>query len=263
MLFQPFQVLSVRKVPGELVSALPLTDCGVLCCGSGRGQLVLGSQVMSFHNGICLFFHNAGIPLLRYEEQGAEPYWIELKINHVDFEKKLYGQALRLPCEAAGFSRACELSRGSYDVLDQLLEMLLLEQASRLQPELGKPSGAVEYGDADAPRLGKLFVSLRDFLDKNLQNDFTASQLSAAVGCSHRQLNNLLQKHCGCTTLEFVNNYRIQKARLYLISSERTITQIAALTGFKSVHYFSRVFKKVTGLSPQAFRASFTGENEQ
>ena len=263
MLFQPFQVLSVRKVPGELISALPLTDCGVLCCGEGRGQVTLGARTLSFRHGICLFLYNAGIPALQFEGGSALPYWIELKINHVDLEKKLFGQALRLPCEASGISRACEISRGSYDTLDQLLEMLLMEQAARQLPDPVSPSGAVEYGEVDAPRLGKLFVALREYLDKNLQNDFTASQLAAAVGCSHRQLNNILQKHRGCTTLEFVNSYRIQKARLYLISSEQTITQIAAMTGFKSVHYFSRVFKKVTGLSPQAFRASFSQQDEQ
>ena len=109
---------------------------------------------------------------------------------------------------------------------------------------------------------GILSDKLREYLDRNIQNDFTASQLAEAMGCSHRQLNSILQKHFSCTALEYVNDYRIQKAKLYLLSSDRSITQIAGLVGFKSVHYFSRVFKKVTGVSPQAFRISGEGRSQ-
>lgn len=257
MLFQPFQILSVQRIEEEYLSSMPGEYCGILCCGNGSGQINADSKTLRFHEGICLFACEAGAMSLEFEQQASRLYWIELKINHVDLLQKFRCRLIRLHCSPRNMDKLCQ-DGGAFSTLYQLLELLLLEhmeQAGQASPSL---EALVGY-DGQPAELMNIYAAISAFLDANLQNDFTASQLAAAVGCSHRQLNNLLQKHNSCTTLEFVNEYRIQKARLYLIGSEHTITQIASLTGFKSVHYFSRVFKKLTGMSPQAFRSSCMG----
>ena len=59
-----------------------------------------------------------------------------------------------------------------------------------------------------------------------------------------------------CTASEFVNRQRMERAKLLLTTSDLTITAIAAAVGIKSIHYFSRMFKKFFGVSPREFRSS-------
>lgn len=258
MLFHPFQILSVREAAKVFPESMGSRLCGVLCFDEAQGRLRTDWLELSVQPGSCFFVYEDGELSFEPGSEGRPPVFIEMKINHVDLQQRLHGRVLKLGCEAGALRRSANSSDG-YAALEQILEFVLLD---RIQSEL--PAGEILAGAADSSGYAsseahRFFDRLREYLDRNLQNDFTASQLAEAMGCSHRQLNSLLQKHFSCTALEYVNDYRIQKAKLYLLSSDRSITQIAGLVGFKSVHYFSRVFKKVTGVSPQAFRFSDEG----
>lgn len=54
--------------------------------------------------------------------------------------------------------------------------------------------------------------------------------------------------------VDYRNEIRINAARSMLTNSDLSISEIAARTGFDDPYYFSRVFKKLTGVSPRAFR---------
>ena len=60
----------------------------------------------------------------------------------------------------------------------------------------------------------------------------------------------------GQTVLEYVQTLRIKAAKKMLRNDEMTVTQMAELLGFDSVHYFSRLFKKYTGVSPTDYLRS-------
>ena len=60
----------------------------------------------------------------------------------------------------------------------------------------------------------------------------------------------LFREETGTTPIEYRNRLRIQRACQLLRGRECTIGEIAALLGFESVYYFSRVFKKLTGVAP-------------
>lgn len=258
MLFRPFQVLSVSRITDRDPISLPSPACGVLCCTNGSGRICVGNEEIPFRQDLSLFVFTPVPIWLVSETQELLIYWIELKINHVDFCRSLTGQVLRLPCKAGMLTHTSLAAAGncqSVDTLDEILELLLLDT---VQNELDKdsPTGLVLDDRATSPELRRLYTKLRDYLTENLQNDFTAAQLADAVGYSHRQLNAILQKHSSCTISEFVSNYRIQQAKLLLLGSNYTITEIAAMVGFKSVHYFSRFFKHSMGMSPQSFRTA-------
>lgn len=54
---------------------------------------------------------------------------------------------------------------------------------------------------------------------------------------------------------QFQNSIRISRAQDLLSSSDLSVSEIAAQTGFDSVYYFSRHFKQSTGLTPKAYRS--------
>lgn len=57
----------------------------------------------------------------------------------------------------------------------------------------------------------------------------------------------------GLSPMQYLNNQRMEKAKDFLLSNTMTISNIAHLVGFDDPLYFSRVFKKYTGVSPQMY----------
>jgi YesN/AraC family two-component response regulator len=92
------------------------------------------------------------------------------------------------------------------------------------------------------------------YLHQNYVNPLTRSEISNAVGVSENYLNEIFRRELGISPLECLTRFRIQKAKELLCSSAKSITAIALQTGFDDAAYFSRVFRKVEGLSPQAYR---------
>jgi AraC-like DNA-binding protein len=56
------------------------------------------------------------------------------------------------------------------------------------------------------------------------------------------------------TPIAYLNRYRITQAKRLLRETDQSITEIALTVGFSDSSYFSRVFRRETGLSPDAFR---------
>lgn len=96
---------------------------------------------------------------------------------------------------------------------------------------------------------------IRIFLECNLSRHITLSEVCAHAGMSRSGLCTFLRNNKGQTLTEWINNLRIDKARELLISSPASISQIAYSVGFSDIAYFSRTFRKHTGISPSHFRA--------
>lgn len=82
--------------------------------------------------------------------------------------------------------------------------------------------------------------------------DFEA--LAREFGVSYTTFRRRFRQQTGVAPAQFQNTIRINRARDLLSSTEFSVTEIAEQTGFDTVFYFSRVFKKKTGLTPKAFR---------
>ena len=59
------------------------------------------------------------------------------------------------------------------------------------------------------------------------------------------------------TIISYVNKLRIESSKSLLLSSDLNISEIASTTGFFDINYFSRIFKKYTGISPTDYRKNF------
>ena len=83
-----------------------------------------------------------------------------------------------------------------------------------------------------------------------LQEICTAGKVGKTKGIS------LLDQYLNKTPMEYVCNYRIEKSCCLLKKTDKTITQIAYETGFSDGSYFSKMFRKRMGMSPQNYRKS-------
>ncbi|WP_045520798.1 helix-turn-helix domain-containing protein [Neobacillus niacini] len=66
----------------------------------------------------------------------------------------------------------------------------------------------------------------------------------------------LFKKATGLSPMQYINHFRISRAKDDLRFTKLTITEIAEKNHFSSIHYFSRMFRKLTGQTPREFRES-------
>lgn len=92
------------------------------------------------------------------------------------------------------------------------------------------------------------------FISQNFDQDITLQHISEVVGLSSNYLCSLFRKELGIGINEYLIQVRIDKAKKLLLETNLKSYQIADKTGFTDTAYFSRLFKKVTGVNPNEFR---------
>lgn len=84
--------------------------------------------------------------------------------------------------------------------------------------------------------------------------DLTAHALANKMAMSRTQLHRKLKAICNKSTTQFIREQRLELAVKLLRNSDDSISEIAYKTGFNSISYFNRIFKKTFNESPTTFR---------
>ncbi len=92
------------------------------------------------------------------------------------------------------------------------------------------------------------------YIHQNYTRSFSLIELSETIGVSKSYLSRIFKLDSGITLWDYLNRFRVQKAKELLLLSDASITEIAGNVGYDDVGYFSRVFHDVCGCSPRAFR---------
>lgn len=100
--------------------------------------------------------------------------------------------------------------------------------------------------------------SITMYFKEHLGEEIHFSDIVKKAGLSSTGLKNLFKEYTGMGVMQYYNYLKIEKAKNLLIMDELNATQIANLLGYESIHYFSRQFKTITGLSPTEYRNSLT-----
>jgi len=94
------------------------------------------------------------------------------------------------------------------------------------------------------------------YIRENISSKFTIEQLAEKACLSRAQFFRKFQREMGETPVQFVNKERLRLAKRHMLQHRRTVTQACFESGFQSLNYFSRTFKKYEGMSPNAWRSS-------
>lgn len=92
------------------------------------------------------------------------------------------------------------------------------------------------------------------YLHQNYARPLTRWQIAESIGISEDYLTRLFNRELGISPWDYLNRYRILKARKLLTTTTESIGVIARQVGFTDQSYFSRVFRKVVGISPQEYQ---------
>lgn len=91
-------------------------------------------------------------------------------------------------------------------------------------------------------------------IDADLTANLSLQSLSKQLNISNSYLSALFRKETGQTLTDFINQRRIQHAMYLLESTRLQVQTVAQHCGFLDVHYFTKVFKRVTGHTPRQHR---------
>ena len=98
---------------------------------------------------------------------------------------------------------------------------------------------------------------LKDYYKENKQKEHgipSVQYCGKAMNMSPKYLSDLLKKETGKSTQDHIHQYIIEKAKNKLLNSKESASEIAYALGFEYPQYFSKIFKKKTSMSPNAFR---------
>lgn len=120
----------------------------------------------------------------------------------------------------------------------------------RTEVNLFTPLGSIDC-QAQLPRLQPVL----DWIDNNLScHEITVGDLARQVFVSETHFRRLFQKVFGVSPVQFIRQRRIDRACALLRTTDLPIKQVAQSCGFAEDAFFSRVFHRLVGTSPAAYR---------
>ncbi len=132
----------------------------------------------------------------------------------------------------------------------RLAELLLLN--------IGKRSGEERFIPSESEQLHAhpSVVKAVQYLRQHMDGPTTMQALCSHVGASPSHLQKLFRRDIGITIMQYHRFLRIAKAKYMIRQQTHTMSEIAEMSGFSSVHHFSTCFKQVEHLSPTQYAAT-------
>lgn len=107
-----------------------------------------------------------------------------------------------------------------------------------------------------------LFQEILQFLEFHICESLTVTDICSCFPISRSALQALFHEKYGCGIMEHFNNMKIRRAKEIIRSGTMNLTETAYFLSYSSLPYFSKQFKKVTGMSPMQYANSVKGLTE-
>lgn len=233
-----------REVYGAAagLDAAPLT---VVLVSSGRAGVQAGGTVETLRAGELLLAANETLALSPEVECHA------LAAGFAGTAAQAAGKTLLRPLRSD--CAACPMAA-------QLLGELAGAMAHGVGAELSALGYhvlcALAHADEAAPRLPPLAADAVLAIRQNYAGLYGVEELSAQLGVSKSHLVRVFSAAMGISPGQYLTQVRVEAAKALLARREYTLEVVATLCGFSGANYLCKVFKKATGQTPAAYRAS-------
>lgn len=99
-----------------------------------------------------------------------------------------------------------------------------------------------------------LIHDIAQYLEQHYHKDISLQDIAGRFYLSREYISRKFKQEFGITLSDFLGNIRIEKAKLLLLNPHFRISQVAEMVGYQDEKYFSKVFKKLTGQTPNEYR---------
>ncbi len=188
-------------------------------------------------------------------EEGWDENWIGFSGDHARRLMSRFFSPLRPVLHAGHDEALVSLIREVADLLDapgpgyqQIVAAKTVEALARIR---SLDMARTRRRDPHGERIRRARCHLLEHAD----HDVDLEALARELGMSYSRFRARFRDATGLPPKQYHLAIRINKARLLLLETDLTVSEIASRLGFSSVHYFSRVFRQKMGLPPSHLRA--------
>ncbi len=195
-------------------------------------------------DGIAVILQELKNRLLPYRENGKLVYdcYMEV-IGMIVYGLKEFSTELEIPT-VAHYEKLYETYFSLEDVfngLEQEISALLEKYTENIKQAETKPI-----------RLAKQYIN------DNYNLALSLESISAQIGFNPAYFSTLFKKETGKNFMEYVMEIRVQNAKNLLAATNKTLVDISIEVGYSDFKYFSKVFKRITGLTPSEYRKLYS-----
>ncbi len=203
------------------------------------------SIVVSFSSNSRLmkFFENKILTFSDYEKALLKAIIDEASIAYPDTLNEVWAESL-------GKNKSGVI--GSDQIIRQNLELLLvslIRSNDATKPIIKKQ----KENKRASEQCTKIVDDIKKIVEENLYSDFPLDEISSRLFFSKTYLKNVFKKETGTSINQYRINLRLDEAKRLISQNKYSFTEIAYRLNFTSVHYFSRVFKLHTGMTPTEY----------
>lgn len=151
------------------------------------------------------------------------------------------------------------------DVLTGKMEMMFMLIDSHLPGNLDRAALMLEsflyeliaLGEeerTESAGRGRTLLKVIEDLSRTLHLPLAAEEIAARHHISVSTLRRMVHEYSGYPLNEYIHRLKVAEAKNILLNTDMSVKDIGEALGYKDMFYFSRVFKKMTGLSPRTYR---------
>lgn len=146
----------------------------------------------------------------------------------------------------------------TFSSLLELMEILQILAVSTEFEKLNKDDTRIRFFLNDKIRMGTIY----DYIHENFDKNPDVNEIAEIVHLSTSAFCRYFKKQTDITFTDFVNRYRINQAKTYLLQ-EATISEVCYRVGYESISYFNKLFKQLVGETPSAFKKRYTPKTKE
>ncbi len=143
------------------------------------------------------------------------------------------------------------------------LEQLLIQLVRRYMVRPDQPLNPNIVKSIKQKADGELFSQVQEYMEAHICETLTIEQLCRSNSIGRSQLQKLFRTRTGYGAIEYFSRMKVDLAKQMIRENHYNFTQIADALGFSSIHYFSRQFKRITGMTPSEYASSIKALSDQ
>ncbi|NCA74672.1 MAG: response regulator [Gammaproteobacteria bacterium] len=146
------------------------------------------------------------------------------------------------------------------DVLRAVKRAISQVEAERQLKAVRPPEGDCLEEDEVTDKAALMMAKVKKYLEHSYMNyDLSLDSVSSLLNINASYLSCIFKRCTGVNFLDYITNLRISAAKDYLCDPFKSASEIASMVGYDSSSYFTRAFKKNTGLTPTEYRRQVSG----